>query len=168
MALSIINGSIFDSKELFIVHQCNIVSTKPTSLAKAIFELYPYANIYATRADNKYRDVPGAISVAGNGYDKRFIINLFGQLYPGIPLYPNSGKDSFEMRLQYFKSGLSLISQLPLVQDSSNKLYDNFIAGIAFPFGIGCSAAGGNWNIYLQALKNFSEEINIPVVIYKL
>lgn len=39
---------------------------------------------------------------------------------------------------------------------------------VAFPYGIGCGLAGGDWNIVLKMLKEFSDEIKQDVfVVYK-
>lgn len=39
---------------------------------------------------------------------------------------------------------------------------------IAFPYGIGCGLAGGDWNIVLDMLTDFSKEIKQDVVIVNL
>jgi hypothetical protein len=39
---------------------------------------------------------------------------------------------------------------------------------IAFPYLIGCGAAGGDWKLYLEQIERFAEEFDIKVRIYKL
>jgi hypothetical protein len=38
----------------------------------------------------------------------------------------------------------------------------------AFPWRIGCGAAGGDWVRYLKAIRAFSEMIDGDVTVYKL
>jgi hypothetical protein len=79
------------------------------------------------------------------------VINIVGQINPGKP----SVGDSSENRLQFFKNGLESIPR--------------GIKSISFPMGIGCGLAGGNWNNYLNLIKQFKQ--NRPetrITIYKL
>ena len=43
------------------------------------------------------------------------------------------------------------------------------LVSIAFPMGIGCGLAGGDWNVYLNLIKQFKiNNPNTKVTIYKL
>ena len=72
---------------------------------------------------------------------------MFGQYYPGNPKYPESKIDGIKAREKYFHKCLMEIAKI-----------DN-LESLAFPFGIGCGAAGGNWEYYLGTLKNFTKYV---------
>ena len=144
-------GDLFNSEETYLCHQCNCVARKPAHLAKAVFDKFPYSDVYSNR---KFDDRPGTINIAGNGKDQRYVINMFGQFYPGTPQFPNSKKDGYVKRLEYFTSCLELMTNL-----------EN--ATFAFPYKVGCGAAGGDWESYKDLLKKFSSYVKL-VVVYKL
>lgn len=142
--LDIVIGSILDSKEKYIIHQANSITTRSAFLAKTIFEQYPYSDIYSAR---KAPDEPGSIIIRGNGADQRFVIALLGQYYPGKPKYPDSDIDGTKAREKYFLKALRTVTKIPNLES------------VAMPVGIGCGAAGGNWEYYLGTIVNFSEYI---------
>jgi O-acetyl-ADP-ribose deacetylase (regulator of RNase III) len=135
----IIKGSILESDCNYIVHQCNSVSTEALGLAKFIFDIFPYANIYKDREE---KSIPGTIVICNEGTKK--IINLIGQYYPGKA---NDSNDTIELREKWFYKCLGKISKIP-----------NLIS-IAFPYNIGCGLAGGNWDHYHQMIINFAKYV---------
>lgn len=139
-----IHGNIIDSDAQFIVHQCNCVSTGMAGLAKTIFKKYPYSDTYSKRNSKEERslDDPGTISIHGNGKDKRYIVNFYSQYYPGKAKYKN---DSLEIREKWFEKCLDLLGQ---VED---------LKSVAFPYGIGCGLAGGDWDKYYGMIEDFSD-----------
>jgi len=148
--LKIITGDLFESTETFLCHQCNCVTTRSAHLAKAVFNKYPYSDVYT---DRKIHDVPGTVSLTGTG-DQRMVVALFGQYYPGFSRFPNSRKDGGEARLHYFQECLEQLEQLE--------------GDFAFPWRIGCGAAGGDWVRYLKEIKAFSERIDGNITVYRL
>lgn len=116
-----------------------------------MFTNFPYADVYSHRINHS---TPGKIIVRGNGKDKRCIIAMLGQFYPGKIKYPSSKKDGLQARLTYFESCLEQMKHLQ--------------GSFAFPWRIGCGDAGGDWEKYLSAIKNFSEKNSKKVVIYRL
>mgnify|MGYP001602773114 CR=1 FL=1 len=156
MTLETIIGDLFEADTRFIAHQCNCITQKAAHLSAAMFERFPYANCYKGRTTP---DQPGTIQIRGNGADQRFVINCFGQGWPGKPKYPDSVQDGFEARKRYFHSCLKEIAKIPAPQS------------IGFPHGIGCGAAGGDWTWYEKQLEKFAAfvgETGARVVIYKL
>jgi O-acetyl-ADP-ribose deacetylase (regulator of RNase III) len=142
--LNYINGDLLECDAKYIVHQTNCITTLAAGIAKSIFTKFPYSNIYENREITSEHDIPGTIKIKGNGTDQRYIIALFGQYYPGNP-------DSHEtecMRKWWFFTGLKEISKIQNIET------------IAFPYGIGCGLAGGNWSEYENILNNFSIHIN--------
>ncbi len=154
--IEIIDGDLFDSKEKYLIHQTNCVTNKAAHLSKDVFARYPYADVYASRTEpNK----PGTIEVRGNGNDQRYVINLMGQYYPGKPKYPYSTLDGVRVRETYFHRGLLRIAKIPDLES------------VAFPWKIGCGAAGGIWEHYLGNITNFANYVEstqgTKVVIYR-
>lgn len=154
--IEIITGNLFDSKEKYLLHQINCITTRSAHLAKDVFAKYPYADVYSSRKDS---DIPGNIIIRGNGDDQRFIIGLLGQYYPGKPKYPDSSKDGTLAREKYFYQCLLKVARIPNLES------------VAFPWHISCGAAGGNWNHYYGTIINFAKYINesqgAKVVIYQ-
>jgi O-acetyl-ADP-ribose deacetylase (regulator of RNase III) len=143
--IEIITGDIFDAKEKYLCHQCNCITNRAAHLSKDVFTKYPYADIYAARSAV---DTPGTIIIRGNGNDERYVVNMLGQYYPGKPKYPDSKVDGSKAREKYFHKCLM---ELAKVKD---------LESIAFPFGIGCGAADGNWEYYFGTIKNFEKYVN--------
>lgn len=155
--IQIVNGSILDSQEKYIAHQCNCITQKSAGTAKAIFDKYSYANTYFDRIEP---DKLASIKILGNGNDQRYVINMFAQYYPGKPKYPNSSLDGVKAREKYFYQCLLHVSQI------SN------LKSIAFPYGIGCNLGGGIWENYFGKLNNFAEYVTnkfgTKVFLYRL
>jgi len=146
--LNIVEGNLLDATETYLCHQCNCVTRRSKHLSKTVFTQFPYADIYSARQKPAQ---PGTVDIKGNGTIQRYIINMLGQYYQGCP---NSIKDRPDARIGFFKSCL----------DKMKILQGDF----AFPWRIGCGAAGGNWNDYLLLIQNFEKEIDGNVTIYKL
>lgn len=142
--IEIVTGDLFDSKEKYLCHQCNCVTNKAAHLAQSVFEHYPYADIYSARTEPSK---PGTIEIRGNGQDQRYVIALLGQYYPGKSKYPQSDLDGQWARKKYFYRSLLRVAQIPNLES------------VAFPWKIGCGAAGGIWEHYLVTLTNFANYI---------
>ena len=153
--LKIVAGDLMKATEMYICHQCNCVTNRSAYLAHTMFKCFPYADIYSGR---KYPDTPGTIKICGNGDDERFIINMLGQYYPGKK-YRDSKKDGEKTREKYFSLCLD---RLEALCEGSGE------GSFAFPWRIGCGAAGGEWDNYMAMLEAFSRRITTDVVIYRL
>jgi len=159
MDLQVVHGNLFDSEEQYICHQCNSVTTTGANFSKAMFAKYPYADIYKHRVygeDPSPDQLPGNIIVKGNGKDQRYVINMLGQYYPGPAKYPDSKRDGWKARQNAFQQCLDKIAALPN------------LTSVAFPFKIGCGAAGGDWTVYRAMIKAFAEKTGVKVRVYKL
>lgn len=172
--LEIIPGDLLKASEQYLVHQVNCVTTRAAHLAKAVFKKFPWADVYSPRdpelqkqairanemeyaVAEKYQDTPGNILIRGNGKDQRYVIGILGQFYPGKPRYPDSKLDGWRSRQRYFYQGLLKIREIPQLKS------------IAFPFGIGCGAAGGDWETYFNILQKFATSLpEVKVRIYQL
>jgi len=140
--IEIVRGNLLDAKEKYLAHQCNCITKKAAHLSFDVFKRFPYADIYAGRPN---ADRPGTIVVKGDGNSQRYVINMLGQYYPGSPKYPNSTLDGSTIREKYFYQCLLEIYKIKDLES------------IAFPYRVGCGAAGGKWNNYLGNLENFSK-----------
>lgn len=152
MGLDIVNGDLLAASDKFICHQCNCMSRRAAHLALDVFEAFPHADVYSTRAAP---DVPGAIKVLGDGKDMRYVVALFGQVYPGKPKFM-TGKDTQITREGYFKSCLDKLADYVLFAPGRQ-------GTIAFPWRIGCGAAGGDWDKYLDMIAKFSEGFDVRI-----
>lgn len=156
--IEFVEGDLLEAKEKYIAHQTNCVTKRAAHLAKAVFDRFPYADVYTGRTTpNK----PGTIRIMGDGNKQRYVINMFGQYNPGSPKAILDKLDGRKIREHYFHQCLLRIYHM------------DDIESIAFPYRIGCGAAGGNWTNYLGTLENFarymwSEDRDIPVRIYCL
>jgi O-acetyl-ADP-ribose deacetylase (regulator of RNase III) len=143
--INIVYGSILDAKEKYIAHQCNCVTTHAAGVAKAIFDKFPYSDVYKDRTT---LDELGTIKIMGNGIEDRFIINMFAQYLPGHSKIPDHPTDGLIARQRHFYSCLVKIAKIPDLES------------IAFPYGIGCSMGGGNWTYYSGFLGHFAKYVN--------
>ena len=153
-----VQGDLLESNVQYICHQCNCVSTGSAHLAYDIFKKFPYSNVYEHRSyphTPLTGEEPGDIIIRGDGEKERYVIALMAQYFPGHPKYSDGKLDGYLARQTYFATCLTKISEIPNLES------------IAFPWGIGCGAAGGNWNTYLQMLENFDKSINAKTVVYK-
>ena len=151
------HGDIFTTGAKYIGHQSNCVTKGQASgIAKAIFEKYPYADSYKNRIEDA---IPGTIEVHGDGLFYRGIINMNAQFYPGKASSNPQSIDTVNNRKKWFHSCLILIAEIPNLQS------------VAFPYKIGCSLAGGDWDWYELKLNKFAEYVekkcNADVIIYK-
>ena len=151
---TIVDEDIFNAKEDYLCHQCNCVTTRAAHMAEAVFKNYPYSDIYTDRED---QSKPGTIVVCGKGRNsgERLVVNMLGQYYPGTVAYEGGKVDGREARLMYFRKCL---------WEMAKTLSGSF----AFPWTVGCGAAGGDWGAYIGVLKAFESYIPGDVVIYRL
>lgn len=157
MSATVITGNILDAKTKYIAHQTNCVTQKAAHLSAAVFQRFPYADIYSVRPKGQI-DEPGNIVIRGDGYSERFVINMLAQVYPGKPKFPDSPKDGYKARQRYFFYCLKDIANIPDLDS------------ITFPYGIGCGAAGGNWDFYHGLIDKFAKHLGYraDVFIFKL
>ena len=151
------------AKEKYLCHQCNCLTDHAAGIAHTIFTRFPYADIYSPRAHLEYGpknlipgQEPGKIMICGNGDDQRYVVNMFGQLYPGKPKFPDSQLDGSVARRRYFRSCLQLLASM------------SDLHSVAFPYGIGCTLAGGAWEEYQSDIETFAKHVAVPVVIYRI
>jgi len=153
----IIRGDLLEAKEKYLAHQTNCVTNRAAHLSAAVFDAFPFADIYSER---RRPSRPGTIVIRGDGKKERFVINMLGQVFPGAPGPHNPEVDGGAKREDYFDRCLEKISKITELET------------VAFPHRIGCGAAGGDWPAYREMLKNFAAFVHkdqgARVVVYRL
>ena len=132
MPVIYVNDDILSGNYDMIAHQCNCVTRYGKGLYSDIAKKYPQAHIYPSR---QFPSVPGTIVVTEP------VIGIMSQFYPGRA---NDSDDTSDMRLKWFREGLKQIAELEL-------------GTVAFPFGIGCGLAKGDWKAYEKIIKEFEK-----------
>jgi O-acetyl-ADP-ribose deacetylase (regulator of RNase III) len=153
MPLKIFKGNLLNAKQDVIVHQVNCQGSFGAGLAKQIADKYPKAK----REYMEYCKTKKDINLLGDclitetiDYD---IANLFGQLYYGSygDYYNEHGRQTDYKALEYALDTLKRITKGKT---------------IAFPYGIGCGLANGEWSEVKSLIRDtFTDQ---TVWIYKL
>ena len=145
------SGNLLDAPEDCIVHQCNCTTAgkEASGLAFDIFEKFPWANIYTTSTPKEWRQ-PGRVVLCGDGTERRWVANLMGQRLPGRA---RTVDDTSTMRQRWFQRGLDELSKV------------EHIKSFAFPHGIACGLAGGDWETYEKMLRGFSKKKTVIVYV---
>jgi O-acetyl-ADP-ribose deacetylase (regulator of RNase III) len=160
------NGDVLTAKTDAIAHQVNCRGVMGAGLAKQIREKYPQVfteyheyikHIYESVLKDEHAvayKLLGSISKTKifqqDGFSQ-YIVNLFAQ----------DDHDSSKRQIDYdaFWNCLHNLRTWALREN---------IFSIAFPFGIGCGLAGGNWDIIkLMIGEVFNKNIGINVEIWK-
>ena len=170
----LIRGDLLDSDATYIVHQCNCMSTgQAAGIAKVIFERFPWADCYGRRVGLRppvIGQMPGDIQVCGGRGDERFVVNLFGQFYPGGPSLQLREIDHPSCRRGWFNVGVSNIQQMFADKYYIEEPLDG--VSVAFPWQIGCGIAGGDWEGYylprIDELAAGLEKMGVRTLIYRL
>jgi len=138
----VVDGSLFDAREQYIVHQCNCVTRRAAHLARDVFAKIPGSDVYSTRTSPS---VPGTIEIRGR------VVALFAQYRPGTVTSERAN------RVRWFSECLAKLAKV------------EGLSSVAFPYGIGCGAAGGDWKKYQEMINEFAEtNPHVTVRIYRL
>lgn len=142
-------GDLLAAVEDFKCHQCNCVSVGSMGLASLVFRRYPRTNTYPGHRTK--HSAPGTADV----FLEEGVVNLYAQYAPG----PSKGSaDTQSRREAWFRSAL---------EDALSKAPAR--STFAFPRGIGCGLAGGDWDRYLAMLREFANDPRVAqVVVYSL
>ena len=145
------NGNIVTGNYPVFCHQVNCKGVMGSGLAKQIRDTYP--EVYG-----KYRqqsalgnNLGQVLAVRTN--DNRLCINMYSQ--------DDYGRTKCHTDYMAFKRCLQKIAALMKSAGMSR------FKTIAFPYGIGCGLAGGDWRIVLKMLQSLADEIQQDVVIVR-
>jgi hypothetical protein len=156
--IKIIQGSVLDTNEEYVLQQCDCISTQALHLDADYKKEFPWGDVYGDRTPiNGFRNlatvdtrgIPGTIKVYPSGNDEPNVVAMFSQVCPGKPFTGiNKAKrfkdDTKVNRLKWFKECLERISELKP-------------KSIAVPNRLGCFRNGANWEDYSDALQEFSD-----------
>ena len=166
-ALQEIYGDLLSYASDFLVHQTNCTSTGARGLAQHVFRKYPFANTY--RTNDPCRQVGTVSFHTCDTTTAPTIVNLYGQYGTGTNKKNKKVKikDDQKTRESYFRLGL--IDLENKLQNNNNNNNNNK-ATVAFPFGIGCNLAGGDWSTYRTMISRFAtrNQSIVDVVIVQL
>ena len=171
--IKIVQGSIVDANEEYIVQQCDCISTIGTDLDTEYLEEFEWADIYGERiplacpkgtkplhggsgfrniANPDSRGKPGSIKLFSTGNDDEpKVLAMFSQFCSGKPFTGVNSKrrykdDTSENRLQWFTECLKRITELKP-------------ESVGFPDKIGClNDNGADWEVYSDKLQEFADE----------
>lgn len=136
-------------KVICILQQCNCITTHAKGLSKHLFTHFPWSNCYLPSAD--ILRIPGCTQICRPPEDAKqgipYILNLFGQRYPGKPNRFETAAKRKEWFLQGLQHLTSHLKKLSLNCDSTL---------ILCPVGIGCGLAGGDWTEYETVLQKWA------------
>lgn len=150
-----IQGSLLSQPGTIVVPaNCTKVGTA-LGITGKVYTRYPEANTYRTgvlRVPSIFRIDP-VLDPLPDGPDT--VVSIYGQYNPGPP---DTGRDSVDKRLGYFRTALFLL-------DWPCRKYG--WTRVSFPASIFCGVAGGNWADYEEQIKIFASDVPAQVVIVK-
>jgi len=175
-------GDLLQATEPVIVQQINCLCVRPHGLSAVITKKFPYANVYGQRRPkNPHQNLaipedqgqPGQITISyppksdnqpiHQPIHQPIVIGLYGQYDYGKPgttaRRSTLQQDNYVFRELWFTKSLKRLKQW---------LIEHQISSVAFPYGIGCGLAGGNWTRYCQILEQFAADAPYKVMIYRL
>lgn len=168
MTTKIINGNIIDSKAQIIAHQVNCKFVMGAGVAKAIRNAWPavydkYRSLnksdkYDIKLNNSSRYIGKCqiVFLELMGQEFRYVANLFGQ-----DDYGNDGKQYTDYTA--LECALYSLKRFALYENMNTKNKT-----IAFPYGIGCGLAGGDWDIVSKMIEKVFADTDIDIEYWKL
>lgn len=165
-----VKGDLLNSDAQVIVQQCNCITMHALGLSLAIkkkFGICPYSTRQGQGnvANQETSSEPGTIALMPMDND-RFCACLFAQYAPGSCSKSYASyervkrergiQETAEIREQWFAQCLELLTvQMTMLN----------LTSVAFPKGIGCGLAGGNWQRYSAMIQAFSSANSFSVQI---
>ena len=172
----LVNDDLLSCGADMIVQQCNTVTRRSHGLSASIAERFPYADVYARRSGRRANTAdrperPGtAVLCRPTSAEQSgpIVACLMAQLAPGKPgdwcaqYKIEAEDDSAEKRIEYFERALFDLEEQ--IRESAGA-----VKSVAFPHGIGCGLAGGDWLRYEAMIERFARSLpGVEVKICKL
>ena len=148
-------GDILSGKYPVICHQVNCKGVMGAGLAKQIRAKYPFVyNEYLDLLKENNNPLGHILLSHASGLNGEIIVSMFAQY----------GYGRYKRYTDYYAFKRCLYAlEKSMNNYSSNGHYNT----IAFPYGIGCGLAGGDWHIVQDMIIGFSEEVKQDVVIVR-
>jgi uracil-DNA glycosylase len=167
------SSDILETTARVIVQQCNCVSRQGSGLYASILRRYPRADFYSGRTrpsklgtieNRNVRDpAGGSTTTLGPGElavkslaDPRWVCAFYAQYFPGKPSDRRTltgSPDNKKNREIWFAQCLDMLAK-------------SKPASIAFPYGIGCGLAEGDWSTYEDMILKFAENVSPYTKVY--
>lgn len=162
------DGDLFESDCTVLIHQCNCQKNMGKGIAAIIASRYPEAvvkdNEFPYDEKTKGENRLGSYSIAYNPSEKRYIVNLYGQWFPGKA----KSLEEQEARYKHFKNALShLMEYLTALETKIKEKGIHFPIKIGIPCYIGSNLAGGSWGRVFTILEDVSNNYQRDFYIYK-
>lgn len=145
-------GNLVTGNYDIFCHQVNCMGVMGAGIAKQIKERYPEVYSYYVEKCKNDSHPLGKIQCVTTS-DGRTCVNIFAQM--------KYGKDRVYTDYVAFKLCLRRLKNYLDTHVPKDKI-------VAFPYGIGCGLAGGNWTVISKLLEEFSKTVKQKVVIVKL
>lgn len=162
-------GDILEFDADVIVQQCNCITRRAFGLSKDISEKYnvnPYADRKGRGNIAAEPTKPGTVSL--HKTSTRYIACLYAQFAPGgrkrYACYEKATDqhnidDTPANRERWFAECLEELAQ---------QLFRKGVTSVAFPHGIGCGLANGDWFRYSKMIEDWAATVHYDVTIVKL
>lgn len=148
--MKIINGDIFDSDAVAILHQVNCMGVMGSGVAKQVKRKFPLVYFEYKRLCDEHKDDPaplmGVVQVCEVD-DKKYIVNLFAQ--------KKFGRDG---------TCYTDYNALRICLNRVNQLFAG--RAVALPYMMSCVRGGGDWNVVSNIIA--TELIDCDVTLYRL
>nr|QBK87161.1 MAG: SNF2 subfamily protein [Marseillevirus LCMAC201] len=175
-AIPIINGDLATAPADLIVQQCNCLTVKAHGLSEYLGQKLG-ANPYQKRkaipgrrnlAIKENRTKIGTIRIYSRKKTRPFhVACLFSQFTPGKPnvfyqdvCTDHDIVDDAANRIEWFKQCLQLLVK---------KIDSLGCKTVAFPYGLGCGLAGGDWKVYSSIITDWAHQhTDLKVIFMKI
>lgn len=134
--LKVVNGDIRNTNAKYICHQVNCQNAMGSGVARALYEKWPnvkseYHSFCDSYEPNELLGKVQIVPVDGDQY----VVNIFGQLLYG------RNKSFVYTSYNALEAAFAQISK--------------FSGSFAFPYGIGCGLANGDWAIVSDLIEKY-------------
>ena len=153
MKLEYEKGNIVTGNYPVFCHQVNCKGVMGAGLAKQIREKHPHVYTEYKELCETEKDLLGHILLShGQGLNGRICVSMFAQ--------DGYGRDK---RYTDYTAFINCLDAL--AKQMNNYSVEGYYNTIAFPYGIGCGLAGGDWVIVQGMLEDFAQKVKQRVVI---
>lgn len=147
-SIKTLSGDVLKSKADVICHQTNCKGVMGAGIARQIKAVYP--KVFKEYESYCRKGSPLGQAQLIEVAPSKYICNIFGQ----------DGYGTNKQQTDY-----------KAVQSALNKLKSQMqslgLTSVAFPHGIGCGLAGGNWNTYSNMIKETLKDFDIEFWSFK-
>lgn len=146
-------GNIIYATEDIICHQVNCLGIVGAGLASQIKEFFPRAYYLYKQfcKENTPIQLLGKAQMVPCG--SKIVANLFGQ--NGV------GHKSVQTNYKALHNAIDSVLCEVVHGEYKGKT-------VAFPYGLGCGLAGGDWSIVSKSIESISDHYRVDVAIYRL